>query len=42
VQDRAIETLTGHVPAPFGDAAAEALAARARRRSPVGNGDGCS
>jgi uncharacterized protein YbjT (DUF2867 family) len=42
VQDRAIETLTGHVPAPFADAAAEALAARARRRAPGGDDDGRS
>jgi uncharacterized protein YbjT (DUF2867 family) len=42
VQDRAIESLTGHVPSPFADAAAEALAARARRRAPGGDDDGRS
>jgi uncharacterized protein YbjT (DUF2867 family) len=42
VQDRAIESLTGHVPVAFVDAVAEALDARVRRRAPAADGDGRS
>jgi hypothetical protein len=40
MQDRAIESLTGNMPAPFADAAADALAARARRRALGGDDEG--
>jgi hypothetical protein len=39
VRDDAIRSITGHRPAPFADAAAAAIATRARRRAPTDAAD---